>query len=136
MTEQHFTTFLEFFQSHVRASVDMPVLLILDNHGSYLSIAEDKNTEKINSLERNENVSISESTSCSDLSNVFQGIRPFPKAAPRKQYNRERKRRASCILTDSPKRKKLAFEKKSQRKKVSKSQTMPKRRGRPPKEKS
>ncbi|XP_071563109.1 uncharacterized protein [Temnothorax nylanderi] len=39
MNAQHFVKFLQFFQSHVRASVDDPVLLILDNHESHLSIA-------------------------------------------------------------------------------------------------
>ncbi|XP_071577142.1 uncharacterized protein [Temnothorax nylanderi] len=39
MNAEHFVQFLQFFQSHVRASVDAPVLLILDNHESHLSIA-------------------------------------------------------------------------------------------------
>ncbi|XP_071575280.1 uncharacterized protein [Temnothorax nylanderi] len=39
MNAEHFVKFLQFFQSHVRASVDAPVLLILDNHESHLSIA-------------------------------------------------------------------------------------------------
>lgn len=39
MNADHFVQFLQFFQSHVRASVDAPILLILDNHESHLSIA-------------------------------------------------------------------------------------------------
>ncbi|XP_071648084.1 uncharacterized protein [Temnothorax longispinosus] len=39
MNAEHFVKFLQFFQSHVRASVDAPVLLILDNYVSHLSIA-------------------------------------------------------------------------------------------------
>ena len=38
MNTEHFVKFLHFFQLHVRASVDNPVLLILDNHESHLSI--------------------------------------------------------------------------------------------------
>ncbi|XP_071646064.1 uncharacterized protein [Temnothorax longispinosus] len=39
MNAEHFVKFLQFFQSHVHASVDDPVLLILDNQESHLSIA-------------------------------------------------------------------------------------------------
>lgn len=39
MNAEHFIKFLQFFQSHVRASVDAPALLIFDNHESHLSIA-------------------------------------------------------------------------------------------------
>lgn len=39
MNAEHFVKFLQFFQSHVRASVDALALLILDNHESHLSIA-------------------------------------------------------------------------------------------------
>lgn len=38
MNGEQFYEFLEFFQSHVHASIDNPVLLILDNHESHLSI--------------------------------------------------------------------------------------------------
>lgn len=39
MNADHFVQFLQFFQSQVRASVDAPMLLILVNHESHLSIA-------------------------------------------------------------------------------------------------
>ncbi|KAJ6645677.1 MFS-type transporter clz9 [Pseudolycoriella hygida] len=38
MNSEHFFEFLVFFQSHARASPENPVLLILDNHESHLSI--------------------------------------------------------------------------------------------------
>ncbi|XP_024867948.1 uncharacterized protein LOC112452119 [Temnothorax curvispinosus] len=38
MNAEHFNQFLNFFQQHVRASVDAPVLLVLDNHESHFSI--------------------------------------------------------------------------------------------------
>ncbi|XP_018374085.1 PREDICTED: uncharacterized protein LOC108768224 [Trachymyrmex cornetzi] len=38
MNAEHFFEFLMFFQSHVHASVDHPVLLVLNNHESHLSI--------------------------------------------------------------------------------------------------
>ena len=38
MQESHFLDFLKFFQLHVKSTVDKPCLLLLDNHGSHLSI--------------------------------------------------------------------------------------------------
>lgn len=39
MNAEHFLAFLKFFQTHAHASLENPVLLILDNHESHLSIA-------------------------------------------------------------------------------------------------
>lgn len=38
MTAEYFVKFLHFFQMHVRASKEHPVLLLLDNHESHLII--------------------------------------------------------------------------------------------------
>ena len=38
MTEESFMTFLQHFQKHTKSSEDSPVLLVLDNHSSHISI--------------------------------------------------------------------------------------------------
>lgn len=38
MVEDHFLEYLKFFKRHVRCSKERPVLLLLDNHGSHLSV--------------------------------------------------------------------------------------------------
>lgn len=49
MQESHFLDFLKFFHLHVKSTVDKPCLLVLDNHGSHLSI-EGLNFAKTNGI--------------------------------------------------------------------------------------
>lgn len=79
-----------------------------------------------------------------NLSATLQSIRAFPKAAPRQQTRKGRKRRKSAVLTDSPEMAELAAEQaesmrekkgKPATRKTSKSTpaTAPRKRGRPKK---
>lgn len=49
MQESHFLDFLKFFHLHVKSTIERPCLLLLDNHGSHLSI-EGLNFAKANGI--------------------------------------------------------------------------------------
>lgn len=60
------------------------------------------------STPRRDDEDISMDSVGSNLSETLVGIRPFPKAGPRKQTRKPRQTRKTAILTDSPEYKKLA----------------------------
>lgn len=63
------------------------------------------------------------------LNSTLESIRPLPKAGPRKQTRRGRKRRKTAIVTDSPEMKQLATEQAASKHKKKIAQTTPQVRG-------